>query len=117
MTDWSDNLFTKMKIEAEVRAEKNRLIAKPVCSPNRLLPHPISHGPSTPPIPAKVKRTPKSVFMFSDLESETAAVMVGKMIDKKKPVRGREKVAVEGISRPSKIQTNAPRDAKKMERR
>ena len=107
----------RMKIEINVNPARRRLIANPASSPNKSLPHPISHGPNTPPMPAKVKSTPSKVLIFSVFESETAAVIVGKIMDRKKPVNGRKKSAVPGINRPMAMQINPPSDAKQMERK
>ena len=65
------------------------MIENPDCKPSRSLPHAISHGPMTPPSPAKVNNMPSMVFVFSVCVSDTAAVMVGNMIEKKKPVTGK----------------------------
>ena len=87
----------------------NRMtIESPNNKPNKSLPHAISHGPIRPPSPANVKRTPRIVLPFSVCVSETAAVMVGKMIDKKKPVTGKRKANSFGPNKPAMTQTNAP---------
>ena len=66
-------------------------IENPFCRPNRSLPQPMNQGPMMPPSPAKVKRTPRIVFAFTVCVSDTAAVMVGKMIERKKPVSGKNR--------------------------
>ena len=67
------------------------LSENPVCRPNRSLPQPMNQGPIMPPRPAKVKSTPRIVFALTMCVSDTAAVMVGKMIERKKPEIGKNK--------------------------
>ena len=62
---------------------------KPICNPRKSLVQPINQGPITPPRPAKVNSTPRMVFAFSVCVSDTAAVNVGNMIDRNKPVTGK----------------------------
>ena len=50
----------------------------PICSPNKSLAHPMSHGPSIPPSPANVKSIPRMVFVFFGWSTDTAAVKVGR---------------------------------------
>ena len=96
-------------------AVKTPINAKPIFRPNRSLAHAMIHGPSRPPIPANVNRTPKIVFVFSFKSSETAAVKVGKMIEKKKPVIGKNMERVVNV--PSETQIKLDMDAKRMERK
>src|SRR5690349_23163039 len=96
------------------RKEKTAFKAKPACRPMLVLVQPISQGPITPPSPAKVNRVPRMVLVFSVCVSETAAVIVGKIMEKKKPVRGRKKERF--VSVPTVRQIAAPSPAKRIER-
>ena len=93
------------------------LSEKPICSPNRSLPQAMNQGPMTPPSPAKVKRTPRIVFPFSVCVSETAAVKVGKMTEKKKPVTGNRKKTSLGPNKPTTKQRMLPAVIKSIERK
>ena len=93
------------------------LSENPVCRPNRSLPHAINQGPTTPPRPAKVKSTPRIVFAFSVCVLETAAVMVGKMTERKKPVSGKRKKISFGPYKPAIMQIMPPADMKRIERK
>ena len=73
------------------------------------------HGPSSPPIPANVKSIPKIVFVFSFRFSDTAAVNVGKMIEKNRPVIGKN--IEKAVNVPNSTQTKLAMDAKRMERK
>src|SRR5687767_11047191 len=87
---------------------------KPVCKPRLVLAQPMTHGPIMPPIPAQVNSVPKMVLTFSVSSSETAAVMVGKIIEKKKPVTGRKTERLVHV--PTVRQITAPSPAKRTER-
>ena len=88
---------------------------KPSCNPIRSLAHAMAHGPINPPNPAKVKRMPRIEFVLSGWSMDTAAVKVGKMIEKKSPVMGRR--TLKFVKVPAARQTNAPTDANKIARR
>ena len=93
------------------------MIENPFCRPNRSLPHPMNKGPMMPPSPAKVKSKPRIVFAFTECVSDTAAVMVGKMIEKKKPVSGKSKDNSLGPYKPPIMQIMPPMDMKRIERK
>ena len=95
----------------------NRItIESPVCRPNRSLPHAMNKGPIMPPRPAKVKSMPRIVFAFTECISDTAAVMVGKMIEKKKPVIGKSNDISLGPYKPPIMQIVPPIDMNRIER-
>ena len=98
-----------------VSAESRMAVENPVCKPKRSLDHATSQGPIMPPSPEKVNSTPRMVLMFSCSESETEAVRVGKMIEKKKPVSGMK--MLKGVNTPIDMLNMASRDAMSVERR
>jgi hypothetical protein len=57
-----------------------------------------------PPTPAKAYNNPKMVPTFSCCMSETAAVMVGKAIERSNPVRGRKNARAAGANVPMAVQ-------------
>ena len=91
-----------------------RFTPKPACNPNAVPVHPINQGPITPPTPANVNSVPRIVLAFSLASSETAAVIVGKTIEKKKPVNGRKIARLVNI--PTARQITEPNAANKMDR-
>ena len=96
---------------------KTAMIENPICKPNKSLLHAITHGPISPPTPAKVKRTPRIVLAFSVCMSETAAVSVGKMIERKRPVDGNRKEISFGPYNPAQMQNIPPIVMKRIERK
>jgi hypothetical protein len=73
------------------------LSENPVCRPNKSLPHAMNLEPMTPPRPAKVKNSPRIVFACSVCVSETVAVMVGKMTDRKQLAVSRKIVNLDDL--------------------
>ena len=87
----------------------------PICSPNKSLAHPMSHGPSIPSSPENVKSIPRMVFVFFGWSTDTAAVKVGKMIEKKRPVSGRK--MLRSVNVPMVMHRSDPMDANKIDRK
>ena len=88
-----------------MRAQNAIFTPKPASKPKWSLQTPITQGPSAPPAPANANRTPKIVPMFSLCKSETAAIIVGKMMEKNNPVNGM-KITVCGVPKiPTATQT------------
>ena len=93
---------------------KTRLKANPICKLKAVLAKPMTHGPINEPTPANVNNVPRIVLIFSFTSSDTAAVRVGKMMEKKKPVNGKKNVKF--VKMPIDKEIRLPTPANKTER-
>ena len=67
-----------------------RIRGNPIAIPNQFAVNPISHGPISPPIPAKKNKELNALALWFGKILAVTAVAVGKIREKNKPVIGRK---------------------------